>query len=149
MIYSHSFLVSKLPRDYSTSIPSHNSLDACIVGGQPIQKQAMELRGGVHVVLVGTPGRLNDCLEEAYLVLNQCSYSVLDEADRMIDLRFAPQIESILDVMGGSLKSEIERSVRNIETCRYTHIDRRPCLVPPCQLKSNEALANIYVILQW
>uniref|UniRef100_A0A6S8ZDA1 RNA helicase n=2 Tax=Chaetoceros debilis TaxID=122233 RepID=A0A6S8ZDA1_9STRA len=115
MIYSHSFLVSKLPRDYSTSIPSHNSLDACIVGGQPIQKQAMELRGGVHVVLVGTPGRLNDCLEEAYLVLNQCSYSVLDEADRMIDLRFAPQIESILDAMGGLLKSENEKEAYDQE----------------------------------
>jgi len=108
--------VSKLPRDDSTLIPSHNSLDACtIVGGQPIQKQAMELRGGVHFILVGTPGRLNDCLEEAYLVLNQCSYSVLDEADRMIDLRFAPQIESILHVMGGSLKSENEKEAYDQE----------------------------------
>ena len=104
--------MSKLPRDDSTSIPSHNSLDACIVGGQPIQKQAMELRGGMHVI-VGTPGRLNDCLEEAYLVLNQCSYSVLDEADRMIDLRFVPQIESIL--MGGSLKSENEKEAYDQE----------------------------------
>ena len=75
----------------------------------------MELRGGVHVVLVGTPGRLNDCLEEAYLVLNQCSYSVLDEADRMIDLRFAPQIESILDVMGFSLKSENKKEAYDQE----------------------------------
>ncbi len=84
-----------------------NIRTACIVGGQSIQNQAMELRKGVHVV-VGTPGRLNDCLEEAYLVLNQCSYIVLDEADRMIDLGFAPQIESILDAMGGLLKSENE-----------------------------------------
>uniref|UniRef100_A0A7S3QF64 Helicase ATP-binding domain-containing protein n=1 Tax=Chaetoceros debilis TaxID=122233 RepID=A0A7S3QF64_9STRA len=91
-----------------------NIKTACIVGGQPIQKQAMELRGGVHVI-VGTPGRLNDCLEEAYLVLNQCSYIVLDEADRMIDLRFAPQIESILDVMGGSLKSENEKEAYDQE----------------------------------
>ena len=82
------------------------------MGGQPIQKQAMELRGGMHVI-VGTPGRLNDCLEEAYLVLNQCSYSVLDEADRMIDLRFVPQIESIL--MGGSLKSENEKEAYDQE----------------------------------
>ena len=85
-----------------------NICTACIVGGQPIQAQAMELRNGVHVV-VGTPGRINDCLENAYLVLNQCSYIVLDEADRMIDLGFAPQIESILDAMGGLLKSENEK----------------------------------------
>jgi ATP-dependent RNA helicase DDX23/PRP28 len=78
-----------------------------VVGGQPIQQQASKLRDGVHVV-VGTPGRLNDCLEMAYLVLNQCSYVVLDECDRMLDMGFAPQIESILDAMGGALKSEDE-----------------------------------------
>jgi ATP-dependent RNA helicase DDX23/PRP28 len=83
----------------------------CILGGQPIQQQAQELRQGVHVV-VGTPGRMNDCtIEMAYLVLNQCCYIVLDEADRMIDMGFAPQMESILDAMGGLLKSENETEV--------------------------------------
>ena len=78
-----------------------------VVGGQSITEQATKLRNGVHIV-VGTPGRINDCVEMAYLVLNQCSYIVLDEADRMIDLGFAPQIEQILDAMGGKLKSENE-----------------------------------------
>ena len=82
-----------------------NSL--AVVGGQSITEQATKLRNGVHIV-VGTPGRINDCVEMAYLVLNQCSYIVLDEADRMIDLGFAPQIEQILDAMGGKLKSENE-----------------------------------------
>ena len=85
-----------------------NIKTACVIGGQQIEKQAMELRNGVHVV-VGTPGRINDCIESAYLVLNQCSYIVLDEADRMIDLGFTPQIETILDAMGGYLKSENEK----------------------------------------
>lgn len=58
-----------------------NIKTTCIVGGQPIQQQAMTLRQGIHIV-VGTPGRINDCIENAYLVLNQCSYIVLDEADR-------------------------------------------------------------------
>jgi len=56
-----------------------------IVGGQQIQQQAQQLRNGVHIV-VGTPGRINDCIDMAYLVLNQCCYIVLDEADRMIDM---------------------------------------------------------------
>jgi ATP-dependent RNA helicase DDX23/PRP28 len=47
-------------------------------------------------------------IEMAYLVLNQCCYIVLDEADRMIDMGFAPQMEGILDAMGGLLKSENE-----------------------------------------
>jgi len=83
-----------------------NVVHVCaIVGGQSIQQQAQVLRRGVHIV-VGTPGRINDCLDMAYLVLNQCCYIVLDEADRMIDMGFAPQMESILDAMGGSIKSE-------------------------------------------
>lgn len=78
-----------------------------VVGGQSIQQQAQMIRDGIHIV-VGTPGRLNECIEMAYLVLNQCCYLILDEADRMIDMGFAPQIESILDAMGGTLKSENE-----------------------------------------
>lgn len=86
-----------------------NSLKTlAVVGGQEIQTQAYKLRQGIHIV-VGTPGRINDCVETSYLVLNQCSYIVLDEADRMIDLGFAPQIEQILDAMGGLLKSEDEK----------------------------------------
>ncbi len=45
----------------------------------------------MHVV-IGTPGRLLDTIQNAYLVLNQCRYLVLDEADRMIDLGFEPQV---------------------------------------------------------
>jgi ATP-dependent RNA helicase DDX23/PRP28 len=85
-----------------------NAIQVCaIVGGQSIQNQAQVLRKGVHIV-VGTPGRLNECIEMAYLVLNQCCYIVMDEADRMIDMGFAPQMQSILDAMGGNLKSEME-----------------------------------------
>mmetsp|Transcript_41728 Transcript_41728/g.58715 ORF Transcript_41728/g.58715 Transcript_41728/m.58715 type:complete len:341 (+) Transcript_41728:3-1025(+) len=95
-------------------------ISAGIVGGQSIQQQAQKLRKGVHVV-VGTPGRLNDCLEMAYLVLNQCCYIVLDEADRMLDMGFAPQMQSILDAMGGLLKSENEEETykQELEDLRF------------------------------
>ncbi len=49
---------------------------------------------GVHIV-IGTPGRLNDCLEKHLLVLNQASYVVLDEADRMIDMGFEDQVRDV------------------------------------------------------
>ncbi|GAX10401.1 ATP-dependent RNA helicase DDX23/PRP28 [Fistulifera solaris] len=81
-----------------------NLITCPIVGGQAIQQQAQQVRKGVHIV-VGTPGRINDCIEMAYLVLNQCCYVVLDEADRMVDMGFLPQVQSILDSMGGMLKS--------------------------------------------
>lgn len=82
---------------------------ACIVGGQSIEDQGFRLRSGVHIV-IGTPGRMNDCLEHSYLVLNQCHYVVLDEADRMIDMGFEPQVVSLLEGMGGLLKSHQESS---------------------------------------
>jgi ATP-dependent RNA helicase DDX23/PRP28 len=83
-------------------------ISVAIVGGQPIQQQAQKLRKGVHIV-VGTPGRMNDCLETTYMVLNQCCYVVLDEFDRTLDMGFLPQTTSILDAMGGLLKSENEK----------------------------------------
>lgn len=80
---------------------------ACVVGGQSIEDQGFQLRKGVEVV-IGTPGRMVDCIENNYLVLNQCNYVVLDEADRMIDMGFEPQVVSVLDAMGGLLRSEDE-----------------------------------------
>jgi len=61
-----------------------------VVGGQNIEEQGFKLRKGCEII-IATPGRLLDCLEQRYAVLNQCNYIVLDEADRMIDLGFEPQ----------------------------------------------------------
>ena len=69
-----------------------------IVGGNNINEQAMRLRQGCEIV-IGTPGRLIDCINQHFLVLHQCRYVVLDEADRMIDLGFELQLNQILDAM--------------------------------------------------
>lgn len=63
------------------------------MGGQDIEKQGSVLRQGSEIV-IATPGRLLDCIEKRYAVLNQCNYVVLDEADRMIDMGFEPQVRS-------------------------------------------------------
>ncbi|KAG1658975.1 hypothetical protein FOA52_008297 [Chlamydomonas sp. UWO 241] len=79
-----------------------------IVGGQSIEEQGAKLRRGCEIV-IATPGRLLDCLEKCYAVLNQCNYIVLDEADRMIDLGFEPQVNSVMDAMpSANLKPEEE-----------------------------------------
>lgn len=62
-----------------------------MVGGQSIEEQGSKLRRGCEIV-IATPGRLLDCVERHYCVLNQCNYVVMDEADRMIDLGFEPQV---------------------------------------------------------
>jgi ATP-dependent RNA helicase DDX23/PRP28 len=73
-----------------------------IVGGVSIREQAGRFRDGVEVV-VATPGRLIECLQQGFLVFQQCRYVVLDEADMMINMGFEPQVREILEAMGGKL----------------------------------------------
>ena len=73
-------------------------------------------------MIVATPGRLNDCLRGRFLVLNQCNYVVLDEADRMIDMGFEEQVRSILDAMPSSnLKSNDETIAQKQEERGYLY----------------------------
>lgn len=68
---------------------------ATLVGGRPLGSQESKLRRGVHVV-VGTPGRVLDHISRGNLVLADVCFVVLDEADRMLDFGFRPDIEKIL-----------------------------------------------------
>ncbi len=67
----------------------------CLYGGRPINKQISQLEKGCHVV-VGTPGRVIDHLNRGTLNIDQLWFVVLDEADRMLDIGFRPDIERIL-----------------------------------------------------
>ncbi len=74
----------------------HAELDVVSVfGGVPIEPQERKLRAGVDIV-VATPGRLIDHLERQNVVFDDLEVLVLDEADRMLDMGFAPQINRIV-----------------------------------------------------
>jgi len=66
-----------------------------VYGGAPKRDQARHLRDGVEIV-IATPGRLMDFLEKDTTNLRRVTYLVLDEADRMLDMGFEPQIRKIL-----------------------------------------------------
>jgi ATP-dependent RNA helicase DeaD len=66
-----------------------------VYGGQPIDHQLQALRRGAHIV-VGTPGRMLDHLRRGTLSLNAVTIVILDEADQMLDIGFADDIEDIL-----------------------------------------------------
>jgi len=81
---------------------------AVVVGGRSVQQQAFEISGGVEL-LIATPGRLADVLESRLLVLSQCFYVVLDEADRMITMGDEAFIHQVLDsIPASNLKSQDE-----------------------------------------
>uniref|UniRef100_A0A9J8BEZ7 Probable ATP-dependent RNA helicase DDX23 n=1 Tax=Cyprinus carpio carpio TaxID=630221 RepID=A0A9J8BEZ7_CYPCA len=67
-----------------------------VIGGISREDQGFKLRMGCEIV-IATPGRLIDVLENRYLVLSRCTYVVLDEADRMIDMGFEPDVQKILE----------------------------------------------------
>lgn len=68
----------------------------CLYGGAPKPPQLRELERGADIV-VATPGRLNDILEMKRVSLRQVSFLILDEADRMLDMGFEPQIRKIVN----------------------------------------------------
>ncbi|MGE4328894.1 DEAD/DEAH box helicase [Diaphorobacter sp.] len=69
-----------------------------VFGGMDMKPQTAELKKGVEV-LVATPGRLLDHIEAKSAVLNQVEYVVLDEADRMLDIGFLPDLQRILSYL--------------------------------------------------
>lgn len=71
---------------------------AVVIGGASMHTQINELRRKPHII-VATPGRLADHLKQRTVSLNQVQVVVLDEADRMLDIGFAPQIKEILSVI--------------------------------------------------
>ncbi len=78
---------------------AHTKLRVAVVfGGIDMKPQTLELKQGVEV-LVATPGRLLDHIEAKNCVLNQVEYVVLDEADRMLDIGFLPDLQRILSYL--------------------------------------------------
>lgn len=70
--------------------------NTCIFGGSAKGPQVRDLERGVEIV-IATPGRLIDFLERGVTNLRRCTYLVLDEADRMLDMGFEPQIRKVIE----------------------------------------------------
>ncbi|XP_057657012.1 ATP-dependent RNA helicase p62-like [Diorhabda carinulata] len=84
--------IQKVASEFGKSSYVRNT---CLFGGAPKGPQARDLSRGVEIC-IATPGRLIDFLERDTTNLERCTYLVLDEADRMLDMGFEPQIRKIL-----------------------------------------------------
>ncbi|XP_034448988.1 probable ATP-dependent RNA helicase DDX17 isoform X1 [Hippoglossus hippoglossus] len=85
--------VQQVAHDYGKSSRIKTT---CVYGGAPKGPQIRDLERGVEIC-IATPGRLIDFLEAGKTNLQRCTYLVLDEADRMLDMGFEPQIRKIVD----------------------------------------------------
>ncbi|XP_010253045.1 PREDICTED: ATP-dependent RNA helicase DBP2-like [Nelumbo nucifera] len=85
--------IEKEVKAFSRSLESFRT--AIVVGGTNIAEQRSELRAGVNIV-VATPGRFIDHLQQGNTSLSRISFVVLDEADRMLDMGFEPQIREVM-----------------------------------------------------
>ncbi|XP_055373616.1 uncharacterized protein LOC129606975 isoform X3 [Condylostylus longicornis] len=84
--------IQKVAQEFGSRTRVNNT---CIFGGAPKHAQSRDLQRGVEIV-IATPGRLIDFLERGITNLKRCTYLVLDEADRMLDMGFEPQIRKII-----------------------------------------------------
>jgi len=83
--------------DEARKFAYRSKLRPCVVyGGAQVFDQVRDLDRGCHL-LVATPGRLQDFLERGKISLEHCRYLCLDEADRMLDMGFEPQIRRIVE----------------------------------------------------
>uniref|UniRef100_A0A8D0W5Z9 Nucleolar RNA helicase 2 n=1 Tax=Sus scrofa TaxID=9823 RepID=A0A8D0W5Z9_PIG len=88
-------LASQVSRDFSDI--TKKLAVACFYGGTPYGGQIDRMRNGIDI-LVGTPGRIKDHLQNNKLDLTKLKHVVLDEVDQMLDMGFADQVEEILCV---------------------------------------------------
>jgi ATP-dependent RNA helicase DeaD len=77
-----------------------------VFGGAPIRSQQAQLKSGGHIV-VGTVGRVLDLIQRASLILHDCRFVVLDEADEMLDLGFLEDVERILALTPNSRQTAL------------------------------------------
>ena len=120
----------------------HTQLRATVVfGGIDMKPQTAQLKAGVEV-LIATPGRLLDHIEAKNCVLNQVEYVVLDEADRMLDIGFLPDLQRILSYLPKTRQTLLFSATFSPEIKRLAESYlQNPILVETA--RPNETAANV------
>lgn len=99
---------------YAKQLPLRSTV---VFGGVGMQEQEAALKAGVEV-LVATPGRLLDHASNKLALLNQVQFLVLDEADRMLDMGFLPDLKRILDLLPAKRQTLLFSATFNEEITR-------------------------------
>ncbi|KAG4390766.1 hypothetical protein GLYMA_05G041000v4 [Glycine max] len=126
-----------------------NKRSTCIYGGAPKGPQIRELKRGVEIV-IATPGRLIDMLEAQHTNLKRVTYLVLDEADRMLDMGFEPQIRKIVAQIRPDRQTLLWSATwpREVETLARQFL-RNPykVIIGSPYLKANQSINQVVEVL--
>jgi len=118
-----------------------------MIGGIDIDQQSYLLREGAEII-IATPGRLIDAIDRRYVVLNQCNYVVLDEADRMIDMGFEPQVNAIFEKMPATNLRPLEESEEDTSRVYRQTFMFSATMPPAVERLTREYLRNpVYVTI--
>ena len=88
-------LAQQIDEEFRAFAQGLNLYSALVVGGVPVDRQIRELKRRPHFI-IGTPGRLKDLMNRRFIQLDNVTTLVLDEADRMLDMGFLPDIRTIV-----------------------------------------------------
>ncbi|KAI8543753.1 hypothetical protein RHMOL_Rhmol08G0242700 [Rhododendron molle] len=126
-----------------------NMRSTCIYGGAPKGPQIRDLQRGVEIV-IATPGRLIDMLEAQYTNLRRVTYLVLDEADRMLDMGFEPQIRKIVAQIRPDRQTLYWSATwpREVETLARQFL-RNPykVIIGSSELKANQSINQVVEVV--
>ncbi len=91
-------LAVQINEDLARFVRANKLRTVVVIGGESMSRQIRQLKEHPHII-IATPGRLNDHLEHRQIRLSDVHILVLDEADRMLDMGFLPQIERIIKLL--------------------------------------------------
>lgn len=125
--------------------------NTCVFGGAPRYNQTRDLQRGCEIV-IATPGRLIDFLESGKTNLRRCTYLVLDEADRMLDMGFEPQIRQIISqirpdrqvlMWSATWPKEVRRLAEDFLGSNYIQVN-----IGSLELSANHSIHQIVEVCQ-
>lgn len=118
-LYQRKIHIYFIPKSCPLSPHSHTSpLLSIPLLSQSIMTQARPLRNGIDV-LIGTPSQIMDHMDRGTLNLSDCNIVVLDEADEMLNMRFADDVEVILDGIGSNNEEQTQCLLFSATTPRW------------------------------
>ena len=107
---------------------------ALLIGGSDMKKQEQALNGTIDV-LIATPGRLLDMVERGHVLMMGVKHLIIDEADRMLDMGFIPDIEKIVERLQPlrqtlMFSATMPREIRKLAE-RFLHNPKEVTVAPP------------------